>query len=209
MSHLARFVGRQVRQYLRAQDEVGSRVAIPEVVVRLAAGLGSALILINALCSQPIAACPVCYLFLAQLICLVSQLMGARALGDYSDDEAMADETDTFELELRQLPDDLAQDEKQRSARSILSAMDGIQATSASKEPIQPAERWQGYWTADLIAFGSQAIGLTLGAHKLGEIGEGPRTKRARRSPTTAPPVRGSTGPGTRRTRYPTMHLCS
>ena len=119
MLHLARFVGRQVRQYLRAQVEAGSRVEIPDVVVRLAAGLSCALMLITGVCSQPIAPCPVCHIFLTQLVSLVSQLMGARALGDYTifngdeyhpgDDEAMADELDTLEVELQQLHEDLAQ----------------------------------------------------------------------------------------------------
>eukprot|EP00435_Cladocopium_sp_Y103_P065725 s392_g27.t1 len=109
----------KVRQYLRAHAEMGSRVEIPEVEVRLAAGLSCASLLITGLCSQPIAPCPVCHLFLAQLISLVSQIMGARALSDLTffqtdeynpgDDEAMADEMDTLETELQQLPEDLAQ----------------------------------------------------------------------------------------------------
>ena len=59
------------------------------------------MLLITGLCSQPIAPCPVCHLFLARLISLVSQIMGAQVLGDYSifnddgynpgDDEAMDD----------------------------------------------------------------------------------------------------------------------
>ena len=118
MAYLARGVGEQVKHFIRLHREAGNRCVVPDLIPSMITGLYNTWILVDGLCSPPVAPCPVLHRFLNCVLSWLAQMVGALALDDHmmmlshdtSPGEAtlLAEELESVEVELEGLVDDLA-----------------------------------------------------------------------------------------------------